>query len=381
MAYDSHPTLPRIFRLGILLLLLWPAGACSSAPAAGNEPAAGAWAKLPVEYENEYFFVPLALEGEEDRVLWFLYDTGASITVVDPDSLAKVSTWDSSQGKEVRFGHMQSGPLRLGDLSARVMELNHLQHAVGRNFDGILGYRAFDQLMVEMDYQAQTMRVAEGALPPPDGVSVFALHGDNRPYLDAVIEGRRRRLLVDTGSGMGFELRSGPRYEWSVKPVTVGSSMTIDGLQRSEAGRLQQPIGFLGREYRRPLVRIANKSELVGTEILRDYRLTFDIKNLRLRIASSLPASVAPMPYLGTGAIFRPEAHGLVVMEILPGSPAEKAGLRVGDEVQRLAMTPSVHQRLQVPGQTYRFRRGNQHMHLDIPFADLVPVPQETSTE
>lgn len=376
MAHNSHPMLSRFAHLGSFCLLLGLLGACSLAPVAGKEPHPDAWASLPVEYESEYFFVPLAPEGAEDKVLWFLYDTGASITVIDPESLAAVSSWDPSQGRKVHFSDMQSGALQLGSLSATVLDLDHLQHAIGRDFDGILGYRALEGLLVELNYHAETFRVAEGALPPPDESSVFQLHGDNRPYLDAVIEGRRRRLLIDTGSGMGFELDPQRRWEWAVKPMTIGSSMTIDGLNRYQAGRLVQPVHFLGRSYQTPLIRVTDNTELVGTEVLRDYHLTFDIQNERLRIATTLEQKVSPTPYWGTGAIFRPEEHGLVVWEIIPGSPAEKAGLRVGDEVQRLAMTPSVHKRLEVPGQTYRLRRGNRHMHLDIPFADLIPVPE-----
>lgn len=348
---------------------------CSSVTP-GQEPAAGDWTTLPVDFADEYFFLPLAVEGQEDRVLWFLYDTGASITVVDPDSLEEASAWVPSMGEDVRFGHLTCGALSLRDLSANVHQLDHLQHAVNHQLDGILGYRALAELLVEMDYLDGKMRVARGVLPPPDGEEVFQLYGDHRPYLDARIEGRNHRILVDTGSGMGFELFPRPGWDWAAEPRTVGSSMGFDGLHRYQAGRLAHPIPFLGKTYRQPLVRLADGTELVGTEVLRDYRLTFDPSHRRLRIETPLGQEVEPQRFLGTGAIFRPEAKGLIVIEVLPGSPAEQAGIRVGDEVQRVALAPGVHRRMQVEGQTYRLRRGHRHMHVEIPYADLVPMAE-----
>lgn len=376
LAYFSPPTHPSSRALGLLILLTAMVGACSSAPEAGIEPPPEGWVTLPTEFQNEYFFVRFQVDDDPDRQLVFLYDTGANITVVDPESLTAATSWEPSQGQQVRFGHLQSGNLRLGDLSAQAYDLDHLQHAIGRSFDGILGYNAFDRLLVELDYPNARMRVAEGSLPAPDGLTVFPLVGDERPLLEAEIEGRTRRLLVDTGSGMGFDLQPRRGWSWAVDPVTVGSSMAIDGLNLYQAGRLNRPIHFLGRSYRQPLVRVTDSVEIVGTEVLRDYHLTFDMKYRRLRILTGLPACVPPAPYLGTGAIFRPEADGLVVLEILDGSPAERVGLRVGDEVQRVAMTPGVHRRMSVEGQTYRLRRGNRHMQLDIPFANLIPIPE-----
>lgn len=62
---------------------------------------------LPAEMCRNYFFLPVTLAPREgypqDRTLWFLHDTGASDSYVDPDSVERVSSVRLEEGDRAEF--------------------------------------------------------------------------------------------------------------------------------------------------------------------------------------------------------------------------------------------------------------------------------------
>ena len=62
----------------------------------------------------------------------------------------------------------------MGTLRAPVLRLHTLSLAVGRDVDGILGFSAFDDVLLTLDYPAEEIRVSGGRLPRPDGREIFA---------------------------------------------------------------------------------------------------------------------------------------------------------------------------------------------------------------
>lgn len=358
-----------------LLFLLSICG-CSSFNPEPNVPQEEDWIVLPTDFEGGYFFLPMEMDGNPDHILWFLYDTGASYTVVDPDSLQAASDWDSSQGRKVRFGHLQCGDAKFSKVSAKVMSLSHLQAAVGREFDGILAYSVFADVLLNLDYPNGRMRIAEGYLPRVDDETVFKIYGDNRPYVDLSFPHTTRRILIDSGSGLGFEVNPSKKFEWAVEPLVVGSSMGIDGLQLNYAGRLNGNATIFNRSYRNPVLCLSDDTQLVGTDILRDYAMTFDQRAQRLELIPSAELRLDPIAFRGTGAIFKPEDGGMVVLRLMPGSPAEKSGMLVGDHVERAVYLNRMSRLKEesVSSRTFFVRRGGKRFQLEVPVVALIPV-------
>lgn len=362
-----------LLAFSIALLLIFGATACSSFDPEPDVPKAQEWVALPAEFKGDYFFLPMALEGDAERVLWFLYDTGASHTVVDRESLRSVSAWEPEQGSRIQFGTLQCGETKFHQVSAKVMSLQHLKSAVGRDFDGILAYSAFAEVLLNLDYPESTLRIAKGHLPRVNQETIFEIHGTNLPYYDVTLGSTTRRLLIDSGSGLGFEVHANHNWNWAIKPIVVGSSVGVDGLQFNYAGRLEAQVDFFGTHYENPILRISEGIELVGTEILRDYSLTFDQGAQRLEVLPAETLSPKPRAYRGTGAIFRPKADGMEVIRLVPGSPAEKVGMQIGDHVERSA---DLHydQWERASSRSYFMRRGGKRFRLEVPVVDLIPV-------
>ena len=161
---------------------------------------------VPTEMCHGYFFVPITLgedSSDPERTLWFLHDTGASTSFVDPDSLERVSGQRVDVGRRANIVSAKSGTIQYSGLKARVGELDHLSTTLGREIDGILAFGVFDDFLLTLDYDAEQMTLRKGALPRPDNVEVFSADGpDSRPWLKLRVGKKQRRMLIDSGAAL-----------------------------------------------------------------------------------------------------------------------------------------------------------------------------------
>ena len=172
---------------------------------------------LPSQTCRGLFFLAVTVGPGEGTTLHFLLDTGSSWTFVDPRAIRRVLGRDAGTGK-VSFERARAGSHELGPLRARLYPMDTLERAVGRKFDGILGFPAFKNVLLTLDYPAEEVRISRGRLPRPDGRKIFAYRGFRRPHLDTEVGGQRMKILLDSGSTGRFSLVSTNRLAWSVVP-------------------------------------------------------------------------------------------------------------------------------------------------------------------
>lgn len=296
---------------------------------------------VPTEMCRDYFFVPLVVsaqpgrpETDEGRTLWLIYDTGASQTHIDPDSLARVTNMNVSGLERVNITNAAMGPLNINRLPARLDQLGHLGVALGRPIDGILGYTAYGDFLTTLDYENGVIRLTEGSLPRPDNREIFSTRGpDVRPFLQMDIDGRRRRVLIDSGAaGTPLALNDIDRYDLTADARAIGASIRFRHIEYRQGGRLDGDVQVGPLTFERPLVEEVPETEILGGMLMRHFNWTFDIENERVRIERIAGEGPIPMEAETVhGLALRPEAGAVVVDAILPGSQAAEAGLAVGD--------------------------------------------------
>tara|TARA_R110002073_G_scaffold121657_9_gene264298 strand:- start:6804 stop:7886 length:1083 start_codon:yes stop_codon:yes gene_type:complete len=301
---------------------------------------------VPSETCKAYFFVPVTLPARDDRpddrTLWFLYDTGASSTYVDPDSIERVSGMRLSSRQRARIDDASIGELSVS-MSARVTELDHLSMALGREIDGILAFGAFDDFLLTLDYENAEMRLETGELPRPDNETVFSANGpDSRPWLRVRFEGRTRRMLIDSGAALGvLGVNDLHRYDLMEPARPVGASVRFSTIEYRDGGRLADPV-FLGpHRIETPLVSEVPRTEIIGGEIMRHFTWTFDQDNERVRLVPVAPGDAMTTPSRPhPGLALRPVANGLEIQSILPGSAAVDVDLQPGDVLTHVFGVP-----------------------------------------
>ena len=328
---------------------------------------------VPPEMCGRYFMVPIYFEkrGNEnpDDVMLLLYDTGASHTVIDPDAIERVSGQNVKDKRRVNLIDLRSGPLKISKFNVRVVELDHLETALGSKFDGILGYSFFRKYLLTLDYANEEMRLDIGKLPKPDGKTIFSAKGkDKRPWITMQLGDEKVKLLIDSGSNGTMSLRDLGDYPSFAPPTPVSISQRFDHLDYNKGIRSKGDLTFGDHRVATPIVRSVPKTQLLGNQIMQNYLFTFDQKKKRVRIIrnpdvdDSTPVSL-PSSY-SDGLLTAPHREGLEVKSILDDSPASRSDIKVGDIVLEVDSKPALRKgcRPKIPSREprhYRIRRGD----------------------
>lgn len=302
---------------------------------------------LPTEMCRGYFFLPVTLSAKEgypeDRTLWFLHDTGASTSYVDPDSIERVSGVEIERGKKVNIRDAVTGPVTFNRLTARATDLDHLSIALGRRIDGLLSFGAFDDFLITLDYVKGEIRLSEGELPRPDGITIYSAKGkDHRPWMEVDFGNRKRRMLVDSGAASGtLTVNKLNKFYLASEPVTVGASVGLKDIETRKAARLDGIAKLGNYDLSNPPLSGTKDTELIGGKVMQHFTWTFDQKNKRVQVIRNDAGSPITFdPLTGHGIVLNPIESGLQVHTILEGSPASKTDLQPGDIVKRIDGKP-----------------------------------------
>jgi hypothetical protein len=293
---------------------------------------------IPTQICDGYFFVPVTLadrEGYPDgRTLWFLHDTGASYSIVDPDSLERVSGTRVDSGDRVNIRDATSGPLTFNRLPVRARELDHLSRALGREIDGIMSFGALDDFLLTLDYGRGEMRIESGELPRPDNETVFNASGpDYRPWLRMRFSNRTRRLLIDSGAARSdIVVRDLDRFETVSPPRDTGAATRLTEIERRQAARARENVTFGDYVLQTPTLQSTPGTELFGGEVMKHFVWTFDQHNERVRILPVDPdQTITFEPVYGHGIVLGSHPDGFRIADIIDDTPAGRTDLQAGD--------------------------------------------------
>lgn len=284
-----------------------------------------------------------------DRVGRWLIDTGSTRHIVSSAFAQRLGLATGAavqahtalgpvQGAEVTLPPLQIGAHTHADQTAlRLDDLRALVGPAGEGLDGILGVPLLAGVSLDLDLVRWTLAITE-AVPADCPANTLALPLDTYRGLPVVAlrinDGPAQALLLDTGNPAavvritadeadtaepGLALAGGTRLALATR-VAVGAWQRADvpvvrlrapGLQRALAPRI---------------------SGLVGTALLDGTRWQLQLDQRRACVAPEAPGLPG-----GFGLTLVQRNGGLFIDQVLPGGPAQAAGLRSGDAVQRWA--------------------------------------------
>lgn len=327
-------------------------------------------AVLPVEYHARHLWLKVSLDGgpAED----FLFDTGASVTVLDSGFAARRGIPTAGRMQAAGAGASGSASFaKLGTVAIRGangdgVELSGLKVAVmnvapsfsayfWRDLAGVVGYDVISRFICAIDYDAGTL----------------TLH-DPKSW---TYQGREAPLpMIMNGAVPGLRGRLDGRYE-GVFRIDVGSSSTVDlhtpfVRQHGLASRLRHSLpisgaGFagsfhstLGRLKRMelgpygwddPIVLLSSATEgafaseefagNIGNRLLERFRVTLDYEHRHIYLEPGKRYRERDI-LTRTGLMLGWYGDHVSALSVLPGSPAAKAGLREGERVTALDGKP-----------------------------------------
>jgi len=352
---------------------LFVCAALAAASCAGGAPPRPAWARIaepthvtttvaiPTSWDVGIPIVEASIDGHGP--LRFLLDSGASGLLIDrrvADELkldlvdltqdgAGANSFDAGEGTfairhAARIHEFRAGPLVDRDREALVVDLSLMERASGARIDGALPAAMFRGGLLTVEHGRGDATFGPGELPPADGKEVLTIEYDDRCYVTLDVGGHRCPVLIDTGND-GF-MHVPAALETSLRfhqpPAIVGRFATLAGITPRRAARIDGTIMWGACQVADPVVELsaANYGN-VGMEFLREFRVTFDFANRRVRFERAAGAPVRSPPVRSPGAGFLHDEGAWTVGYVLAGGPAERADLRAGDRVVAIDGRPA----------------------------------------
>ncbi len=330
--------------------------ALSIAPAAPVETAP--LGKIAFELIDNRIFVDVMINGHGP--FHMILDTGASLAV-SPETAQKAGLTAEStsvtggvgeKSVEAKNSHVRDltfGPVHLLNLDCDIISTADSPYVFGKiPVDGFFGAEVFEKYVVRHDYQKKelTFYDPQTYVYSGSGESVLFERQGNIPLISASFDGIDGRFGVDTGARSALILY-GPfvadhhiveKYQPKFQGV---SGWGLGGPVRSYMVRSQSlKIGRF--ELHGLIARLSlnksgatatnSKSGLIGPDVLRQFTFICDYARHRL-IFEKNSFFGHHDSYDRAGIWLVQKGDAFEVFDVIPGGPADQAGLKVGELV------------------------------------------------
>ena len=326
---------------------------------------------MPLQYTDARVYVPVRV-APHDSARWFILDTGALPTIVDATlaralhlQVSDAGTTSGAGSGTTREG--RTAPLTL-DVGGAALDVcrpiiapldSLLAPSSGRHVAGLVGSQLFEEHVVDVDFDRGTVQLLDPATFEYHGTgAIVPLHVSNGvPMADATLAvpgrapvpmhvlvdlGAKATLLVaepfikreslrgafansvtePLGAGMGGETR----YAFVRAPrITVSTTNGVPVEARDVVAGLSVAHTLRATWY----------DALLGAAFLHRYHVIFDYARQRLILEQRHEADTgADFDMSGAFLVASgPALDRAVVRDVVPGSPADVAGVRSGDVV------------------------------------------------
>jgi predicted aspartyl protease len=318
-------------------------------------------ATVPFEYRHRHIFLPVRIAERTEEVL-FLVDSGASMTVIDSTIAAELGfpmggiIPGAGAGGMANF-HMISVPgLRLDDIElAEQRAVAFPVAGLVRQFEeteigGILGYDFLSRFVTRIDYERCMITFFE-----PDS---FAAHGGeavvDAPLMHNIfsvpvgLDGARGgSFLLDTGAtsslvGRAFARTAGiiegkPTFEIALRGAGGEERAALCRFDSLSIGTIVMPEPVLAiTADARGFSALENVDGLIGNDVLERFTVTLDYRSQRVLLERNGRFDEPFFRDRSGLQIARKQDGRIMIVNVVPESPAARAGLRPGDVIVKI---------------------------------------------
>lgn len=262
---------------------------------------------LPITFRGPMPVVEVMVNGKGPFL--FTIDTGAGLQA-DLDSVlvaqlklqpnGKVRGGDPSGRNPQEYDTVAVDSIALGSVEFRNVTAISRARRMSPNapkVDGILGFRLFEDYLFTLDYPGKRLRLERSELPQANDADILNFTDPRRiPVVDISVGKTKIKAHIDSGNMMGgFVLPESLVNKLSLmsQPITVGRAQTVNNEIEIKQAKLSDSIKLGAFEFSQPTITfpaIAADAN-IGLMILRDFVLSFDQKNNRVRLERPTPRS------------------------------------------------------------------------------------------
>jgi hypothetical protein len=328
-------------------------------------------ARLPFEYASRHVWLKASVNGAPPAD--FLFDTGASMTVLDSSYAARIgiATVGHQQGvgagavgtasfatvRTLRVAAPDSDGVELADVKVAVLGLKgFLEPYFWREIAGVVGFDFIQRFVDRIDYDHQVLTLED----PKDfryaghGAAIPMTLAGSAPVVKLTLDGTLEGLYrIDVGSGSTVDLHT-PFVKQHRLLETAGARLEImgggfGGTFLSTARRMAKlEIGPYG--WAHPIVVLSGATSgaftsedyagNIGNQILQRFTCTLDYERRVLYLEPGARYA-EPDEFPRSGVQLARDGDRVLAFAVLADSPAARAGLREQDEVVAIDGKPA----------------------------------------
>jgi hypothetical protein len=344
----------------------------------------------------------LLLEAKWDRhgPYRFLIDTGSSVTLVTP-ALARRYPGKSlppAGAPRVRvtsaegvvtelppawLRHLELGGAQFDEVPVLLYDCASISAHLGVRIDGVLGFPLFRETILTLDYPNTRVLLQPSRDRPLVPGATFAFDDARKtPVIPIRLGNRSLMALIDSGSDAGLSLNPvGIEPEFVSGPRACATVGTLGGDRVQQIGRLADTLAIGGYILPQPIVDLTDELSAIGGGVLKHFVITFDPAHDRVTFYRESREPIMTPPRRSAGVSFNKTPAYWKVAGVVHDSPAEAAGIRIGDLVTRIDGEPVAQWDLRRYEQlistarevAFSFLNGNLETTKNAAVFDLVP--------
>ncbi len=335
--------------------------------------------KVSFNFESLNDFILIDVKFKGVLPLRFIFDTGSEHTILLKKEYSdllgvkyhrRIPLMGSDMSQEI-YGYIARNleltieNRAVAKTDILILEEDYLQieEFTGIQIDGILGANIFRHFVVNINNKKEliTFELPNRFKPPRSfDVVPIKIH-KNKPYINAIArlpaDSVDLRLLLDTGAGLPVLLYTNTHEDLELPDKTIVGNlgMGLGGNLEGYVGRLES-FEFGGFEYPNMITSFQDlaidsvllrmrlpRNGLLGNSILRRFNYYIDYQREKLYI-KPLRRHKKKFNFDKSGLIIAATGRHLrdfIIQRVLPGSPAEEAGLLPGDVIKKLRKLPA----------------------------------------
>lgn len=291
----------------------------------------------------------------------FILDTGSGGISLDSTTAAhiKIQTQPSDRtirgiagSMMVRFAYNQTlylPGLTVDSLNFHINDYDILTSAYGEKIDGIIGFSFLSRYLVKVDYDSSKIHVyTKGSVKYPRGGFLLKPQLQYIPIFSSQVKDARditARFYFDTGAGMCLLMTSdfvndsgvvSKRRKWYATQAEGlgGKAPMKQGVVRQlKLGPYKfrnVPTYIFDDEYN--VIQYPSLGGLIGNDLLRRFNLIINYERSEIHMLPNTHfKDVFDYAYTGLG-MYVVEGE-ILVIDVMPGSPAEQAGFKPEDVI------------------------------------------------
>jgi hypothetical protein len=184
--------------------------------------------------------------------------------------------------------------LAVGGITLQHLDLPSRDYNTSPNLphiDGILGFNAFADFLLTLDYPHRRVRIERGTLPDPDGRTILSFDSSHRiPEIQIDVAGHTMTADLDTGNVVNDQVEvpaaSARELPWLSAPAAAGRAQTVSGSEALASGQLDGDLQIGSYIIHQPHLTIVDGLPVanIGSGVLAHFVVTFDQKNRRVRL-------------------------------------------------------------------------------------------------